>query len=129
MSTGPPSAQLASRKTTSAEAGARQAAMERRVVEAWMASESDPDRTERAADFARKAASVYPRNARIQFFAARLDARTDRLGSAVKRFEQVLELEPGNEDARRELTRAREMALPPARKGFSLKKLFGRDGD
>ncbi len=101
--------------------------MEKRVVEAWMTSESDPSRTERAAEFARKAASVYPRNARIQFFAARLEAQTNRLGSAIRRFEQVLELEPGNDDARRELNRVRETMLPPARKAFSLKNLLGRN--
>ncbi len=108
------------------EAAARQKAMEKRVVEAWMASESDPDRTQRAADFVRRAASIYPKNARIQFFAARLDAQTNRLVSAVKRFEQVLELDPNNDDARREMNQLRSTMLPPAKKGFSLKDLFGR---
>lgn len=109
-----------------AEIASRERAMEKRVVEAWAAAESNSDVTERAARFAHKAAALYPRNARIQFFTARLDARAGRPREAMRRLQVALRIDPDYDDARRELTQMRQTGSSPTHTGFQLKNLFSR---
>lgn len=100
--------------------------MEKRVVDAWVLAESDPSLTEKAARFAHKATSIYPRNARIQFFTARLDAQCGRHREAARRLELALQIEPEYDDARRELNQLRQSMNTPAQTGFRLKDWFSR---
>ncbi len=91
----------------------RERAMEKKVLDAWLTAQTNPERAERASTFARKAISVFPRNPRIRLYAARLYQQTNRAHAAIEEFEHVLRLDAKNEDARTELDQLRRTLLPP----------------
>lgn len=96
-------------------------ALEDKVLEAWVLAETDQRRVEKASAFAVKAVSIFPRNARLQYYCACLHQRAQRLEEAKSGFFRALQLDPNYADARRELAKMQALVDAP---GF--KRFFGK---
>lgn len=93
-------------------------ALEDKVLEAWVLAEADQRRVERASAFAVKAVSIFPRNARIQYYSACLHQRAQRFEEAKAGFARALQLDPSYADARRELAKFQSLLDAPVFKRF-----------
>lgn len=96
------------RQTAAGEGGRRatvsqECEAEAKVVNAWMMGEADRSFLEKARVFSGKVVKLFPKNPRIRFCFACLERRAGNYDSAIREFARVLELEPGNIDARNEL--------------------------
>jgi len=96
-------------------------ALEDKVLEAWVLAETDQRRVEKASAFAVKAVSIFPKNARLQYYSACLHQRAHRLEEAKNGFARALSLDPNYADARRELAKLQAHADGPG-----LKRFFGK---
>jgi hypothetical protein len=104
----------------------KERSLEDKVVEAWSLAQADSASVERGIGFVRKASSVFPKNARMRFYLARLLERHGELPEAIRELERVLALDPNYPEASRELRRLRTSLAPPS-VGDRLKRLFGKD--
>lgn len=96
-------------------------ALEDKVLEAWVLAEADQRRVEKASAFAVKAASIFPRNARLQYYSACLHQRAQRPEEAKNGFARALQLDPNYADARRELAKLQALV-----DGSGFKRFFGK---
>ncbi|HEY6726830.1 MAG TPA: hypothetical protein VI197_22510 [Polyangiaceae bacterium] len=96
-------------------------ALEDKVLEAWVVAEADQRRVEKASAFAVKAASIFPRNARLQYYSACLHQRAQRFEEAQNGFARALQLDPNYADARRELAKLQALV-----EGAGFKRFFGK---
>lgn len=96
-------------------------ALEDKVLEAWVLAEADQRRVEKASAFAVKAVSIFPKNARLQYYSACLHQRAHRLEEAKNGFARAVSLDPNYADARRELAKLQAHAEGPG-----LKRFFGK---
>ena len=94
---------------------------EAKALEAWAMAEGDEAQVEKASAIVEKVAQLFPRNARIRFYNACLHKRAARVERAMEEFRRVLELEPGDPEARRELDLLAARAAARSPKG-----VFGR---
>jgi len=76
---------------------------EAKVVNAWMMGEADRTFLEKARVFSCKVVKLFPKNPRIRYCYACLEKRAGNYDSAIREFARVLELEPGNVDAKNDL--------------------------
>lgn len=76
---------------------------EAKVVNAWMMGEADRTFLEKARVFSCKVVKLFPRNPRIRYCYACLEKRSGNYDLAIREFVRVLELEPGNVDAKNDL--------------------------
>jgi hypothetical protein len=76
---------------------------EAKVVNAWMMGEADRTFLEKARVFSCKVVKLFPRNPRIRYCYACLEKRAGNYELALREFARVLELEPGNVDAKNDL--------------------------
>jgi len=88
--------------------GAKEHAMEQKVEEAWLRAEADPSRAQQISAIVLKAVSVFPKNARLRYYLARLHVQANRLDEAAAELERVLELDPTDAQAESELASLRE---------------------
>jgi len=76
---------------------------EAKVVNAWMMGEADRTFLEKARVFSCKVVKLFPTNPRIRYCYACLEKRAGNYDLAIREFARVLELEPGNVDAKNDL--------------------------
>ncbi|HEU5073538.1 MAG TPA: hypothetical protein VFU02_05185 [Polyangiaceae bacterium] len=76
---------------------------EAKVVNAWMMGEADRSFLEKARVFSGRVVKLFPKNPRIRYCFACLEKRAGNYDSAIREFARVLEIEPGNVDARNDL--------------------------
>jgi hypothetical protein len=105
----PPASVVPPRSEGSAQAGRDRASVsqeceaEAKVVNAWMMGEADRSFLEKARVFSGKVVKLFPKNPRIRYCFACLEKRAGNYDAAIREFARVLELEPGNVDARNDL--------------------------
>jgi Flp pilus assembly protein TadD len=93
--------------------GPKEAAMERKVEEAWATAEADPSRAQQITSIVVKAVSVFPKNPRLRYFLARLHIQANRLDEAVHELTLALELDPADPIIAGELTKLRASIAAP----------------
>lgn len=98
--------------------------MEAKVEEAWSLAQADASSVPRLASFASKAASLFPKNARIGFHLACLCERDGRADDARAELERVLAFDPEFEDGQAMLWRLRGGGSGNS-VGARIKRLFG----
>jgi hypothetical protein len=103
---------------------ARERAMEAKVEEAWSLAHADQGSVPRLASFASKAASLFPKNARIGFHLACFYERDGRPDDARAELERVVAFDPEFEEAQSMLWRLRGGGSGNS-VGARLKRLFG----
>jgi Flp pilus assembly protein TadD len=81
--------------------------MEVKVEEAWMRAEADPARAHQITAIVTKAVSVFPKNARMHYYLARLHQQANRVEEALQELEIVLSLDPNDKQADADLAALR----------------------
>ena len=97
------------------ESGVKEHAMELKVEEAWMRAEADPARAHQITAIVTKAVSVFPKNARMHYYLARLHQQANRVAEAVQELELVLSLDPNDKQAESELSELKAKNPEPGR--------------
>ncbi|HEX6765382.1 MAG TPA: tetratricopeptide repeat protein, partial [Polyangiaceae bacterium] len=87
----------------SASLDPKEQAMVLKVEEAWARAQVDPSRAQQISSVVHKAVAVFPRNPRLHYYMAQLHAQASRIAEAVSELERVVELDPTDERAAREL--------------------------
>jgi tetratricopeptide (TPR) repeat protein len=93
---------------------------ESKSLEAWALAEGDSRQLSRALAVVERAAKAYPKNAQIRFYCACLHKQARDVNRAMNEFRLVLDLEPDNMEAQRELSLLRRNS-ESAKRG-----MFGR---
>ena len=98
--------------------------MEAKVEEAWSLAQADASSVPRLASFASKAASLFPKSARIGFYLACFYERDGRPDDARAELERIVAVDPDFEEAESMLWRLRGGGSGNS-VGARLKRLFG----
>lgn len=92
--------------------------MEAKALEAWASAEGDHRKLRRALAVVDQAAKTFPRNAQIRYYRGCLHKQANDVDQAMNEFRRVLDLDPENLEALRELEVLNRRAREGAKKGM-----------
>ena len=93
-------------------------AAEAKALEAWASAEGDHRKLKRALAIVDQAAKSFPRNAQIRYYRGCLHKQANDVDQAMSEFRRVLDLDPENLEALRELEVLNRRARAGAKKGM-----------